>query len=294
MADTIFGSGNDQWVCPNDRQLALRAKLQTGWSVHTYQTEKQRRSQRLSPAEVEAILQVIQRAEQLDTLEQQRIGKSAPNVGSRPLLVRSGPCGCVRSAVSKERSGRGRGPGSTKGSPSIFRPRRAQAGLMTPTSGLSLWNGQSQSPEALRPAASTRGLEGEWFPVTVTVTQISALLAWRTDSRPVGPGKRKATNPWRSQVAAWSLPEWASPAHAATSRGAKAAWPARPGQEALRTLRGARCPSLSPRALAKDTPGGLPTADVAFEGGSVHGANSPVGDCERERAAAGLPGSSLT
>ncbi|XP_003469592.1 rab effector Noc2 isoform X1 [Cavia porcellus] len=75
MADTIFGSRNDQWVCPNDRQLALRAKLQTGWSVHTYQTEKQRRSQRLSPAEVEAILQVIQRAEQLDALEQQRIGR---------------------------------------------------------------------------------------------------------------------------------------------------------------------------------------------------------------------------
>uniref|UniRef100_A0A2K6G704 Rabphilin 3A like (without C2 domains) n=1 Tax=Propithecus coquereli TaxID=379532 RepID=A0A2K6G704_PROCO len=75
MADTIFGSGNDQWVCPNDRQLALRAKLQTGWSVHTYQTEKQRRSQCLRPAEVEAILQVIQRAERLDILEQQRIGR---------------------------------------------------------------------------------------------------------------------------------------------------------------------------------------------------------------------------
>lgn len=26
MADTIFGSGTGQWVCPNDRQLALRAK----------------------------------------------------------------------------------------------------------------------------------------------------------------------------------------------------------------------------------------------------------------------------
>ncbi|XP_027965027.1 rab effector Noc2 isoform X2 [Eumetopias jubatus] len=75
MADTIFGSGNDQWVCPNDRQLALRAKLQTGWSVHTYQTEKQRKSQCLSPAEVEAILQVIQRAERLDVMEQQRIGR---------------------------------------------------------------------------------------------------------------------------------------------------------------------------------------------------------------------------
>ncbi|XP_078228455.1 rab effector Noc2 isoform X3 [Callithrix jacchus] len=75
MADTIFSSGNDQWVCPNDRQLALRAKLHTGWSVHTYQTEKQRRDQHLSPAEVEAILQVIQRAERLDVLEQQRIGR---------------------------------------------------------------------------------------------------------------------------------------------------------------------------------------------------------------------------
>ncbi|XP_075417354.1 rab effector Noc2 [Tenrec ecaudatus] len=75
MADTIFSSGNDQWVCPNDRQLALRAKLQTGWSVHTYQTEKQRRSQCLNPTEVEAILQVIQRAERLDVMEQQRIGR---------------------------------------------------------------------------------------------------------------------------------------------------------------------------------------------------------------------------
>ncbi|KAF5911691.1 hypothetical protein HPG69_015668 [Diceros bicornis minor] len=75
MADTIFGSGSDQWVCPNDRQLALRAKLQTGWSMHTYQTEKQRKTQCLSPAEVEAILQVIQRAERLDVLEQQRIGR---------------------------------------------------------------------------------------------------------------------------------------------------------------------------------------------------------------------------
>ena len=50
------------------------SRLQTGWSVHTYQTEKQRKSQCLSPAEVEVILQVIQRAERLDVMEQQRIG----------------------------------------------------------------------------------------------------------------------------------------------------------------------------------------------------------------------------
>ncbi|XP_007485804.2 rab effector Noc2 isoform X3 [Monodelphis domestica] len=75
MADTIFGSGKDQWVCPNDRQLALRAKLQSGWSVHTYQTDKQRKSQSLNADEVEAILEVIQRAEKLDIMEQQRIGR---------------------------------------------------------------------------------------------------------------------------------------------------------------------------------------------------------------------------
>ncbi|XP_050177758.1 rab effector Noc2 [Myiozetetes cayanensis] len=75
MADMIFGSGTGQWVCPNDRQLALRAKLQTGWSVHTFQTEKQRKTQALSPKELEVILEVIRKAEKLDIIEQQRIGR---------------------------------------------------------------------------------------------------------------------------------------------------------------------------------------------------------------------------
>ncbi|XP_063313074.1 rab effector Noc2 isoform X1 [Pelobates fuscus] len=75
MTDTIFGSGTDKWVCPNDRQLALRAKLQAGWSVHTFQTDKQRKNQNLDQNEVDAILQVIRRAEKVDALEQQRIGR---------------------------------------------------------------------------------------------------------------------------------------------------------------------------------------------------------------------------
>ncbi|XP_048090442.1 rab effector Noc2-like [Alosa alosa] len=75
MTDTMFGSGNDQWICPNDRQLALRAKLQTGWSVHSYQTERQRKSQVLEKQELDIILSVIHRAEQLDQLEQHRIGR---------------------------------------------------------------------------------------------------------------------------------------------------------------------------------------------------------------------------
>ncbi|OBS83616.1 hypothetical protein A6R68_22417 [Neotoma lepida] len=59
---------------PSLQQCSSLPRLQTGWSVHTYQTEKQRRSQCLSPGELEVILQVIQRAERLDILEQQRIG----------------------------------------------------------------------------------------------------------------------------------------------------------------------------------------------------------------------------
>ncbi|XP_072445710.1 rab effector Noc2-like isoform X2 [Chiloscyllium punctatum] len=75
MADTIFGSGTDQWVCPNDRQLALRAKLKTGWSVHTNETEKQRQNQILTKKEIAVILDVIKRAESLDLVEQKRIGR---------------------------------------------------------------------------------------------------------------------------------------------------------------------------------------------------------------------------
>ncbi|NXG59168.1 DOC2B protein, partial [Hemiprocne comata] len=49
--------------------------LQTGWSVHTFQTEKQRKMQALSPQELEVILEVIRKAEKLDFIEQQRIGR---------------------------------------------------------------------------------------------------------------------------------------------------------------------------------------------------------------------------
>ncbi|XP_070305439.1 double C2-like domain-containing protein alpha isoform X3 [Salvelinus sp. IW2-2015] len=75
MTEAMFGKGNDQWVCPNDRQLALRAKLQTGWSVHTFRTDRQRKSQMLEQQEVEIILSVIRRAEQLEQIEQLRIGR---------------------------------------------------------------------------------------------------------------------------------------------------------------------------------------------------------------------------
>ncbi|KZC07201.1 Rab effector Noc2 [Dufourea novaeangliae] len=79
-----------RWVCPNDRHLALRAKLHTGWSVKTgsldskwgnycssYSTGSNRCAQSfvLNEEEQQAIIQVIQRAEALDLSEQERIGR---------------------------------------------------------------------------------------------------------------------------------------------------------------------------------------------------------------------------
>lgn len=75
MTDTMFGSENEQWVCPNDRQLALRAKLHTGWSIHTFQSERQRKAQAIEKTELDLIMSVIHRAEQLELIEQHRIGR---------------------------------------------------------------------------------------------------------------------------------------------------------------------------------------------------------------------------
>ncbi|XP_072394351.1 rabphilin-3A isoform X2 [Diabrotica undecimpunctata] len=68
----------NRFVCPNDRQLALRAKLNTGWSVKTAVLGYSHKVPQVSPLaaeEQEAIVQVIQRAEQLDISEQHRVGK---------------------------------------------------------------------------------------------------------------------------------------------------------------------------------------------------------------------------
>lgn len=65
----------DRWVCPNDRQLALRAKLGAGWSVHTNKFSSFQRVQQLTIDEQEQIMNVIARADMLEEVEQERIGR---------------------------------------------------------------------------------------------------------------------------------------------------------------------------------------------------------------------------
>lgn len=91
MDITVKDSGRGtRWVCPNDRHLALRAKLRTGWSVKTgsldskwgnYSNSYSGDISRYAPSfvlseeEQKTIIQVIQRAEALDLSEQERIGR---------------------------------------------------------------------------------------------------------------------------------------------------------------------------------------------------------------------------
>nr|XP_033812858.1 rabphilin-3A isoform X2 [Geotrypetes seraphini] len=72
MTDTVFGSSTGPWMCPNDRQMAVRAK----WSVHTGNPmERQRKHEDLTDEEKEIINRVIARAEKMEEMEQERIGR---------------------------------------------------------------------------------------------------------------------------------------------------------------------------------------------------------------------------
>ncbi|XP_035206982.1 double C2-like domain-containing protein beta isoform X2 [Stegodyphus dumicola] len=70
-----FGVVKDKWVCPNDRELSLRAKLKTGWSVKTNSMNTFNKPAQLNDAEQEAIMNVIKRAENLEKVEQERVGR---------------------------------------------------------------------------------------------------------------------------------------------------------------------------------------------------------------------------
>uniref|UniRef100_A0A670ZJK8 RabBD domain-containing protein n=1 Tax=Pseudonaja textilis TaxID=8673 RepID=A0A670ZJK8_PSETE len=63
------------WGKKNSKLVCFLCRLHTGWSVHTFQTDRQRKMQALDSKEMEVILAVIQRAEKLDIIEQKRIGR---------------------------------------------------------------------------------------------------------------------------------------------------------------------------------------------------------------------------
>ncbi|UJR33670.1 hypothetical protein I4U23_021102 [Adineta vaga] len=90
-------SNNGSFVCPNDRQLQLRAKLNSGWSFHTGRPTTRSASaapssrfgsaaaaatnavatnnQSLRDEEMERIKKVLERAQRIELIEQERVGR---------------------------------------------------------------------------------------------------------------------------------------------------------------------------------------------------------------------------
>ncbi|XP_050408654.1 rabphilin-3A isoform X2 [Patella vulgata] len=86
----------ERWVCPNDRQLALRAKLGTGWSVHTNRMSSFQKAKQLNLDEQEQIMRVMQRAEYLDQSEQERIGRLVEKLDNmKKNCIGNGTTQCV-------------------------------------------------------------------------------------------------------------------------------------------------------------------------------------------------------
>ncbi|XP_022115267.1 rabphilin-3A isoform X1 [Pieris rapae] len=79
----------NKYVCPNDRQLSLRAKLRTGWSAA-------RSEPPLTEAEREAISAVVKRAEKVEDNEAKRIGRLVARLeGMRRSAQGPAPRSCV-------------------------------------------------------------------------------------------------------------------------------------------------------------------------------------------------------
>ncbi|XP_066116637.1 rabphilin-3A isoform X1 [Saccopteryx bilineata] len=78
MTDTVFSGSSSRWVCPSDHSLQSNDKeqLQAGWSVHPGgQPDRQRKQDELTDEEKEIINRVIARAEKMEEMEQERIGR---------------------------------------------------------------------------------------------------------------------------------------------------------------------------------------------------------------------------
>nr|XP_056715087.1 rabphilin-3A [Euleptes europaea] len=75
MTDTVVGNSTGQWRYQNERQMAHRTGASGNWSVHGNQPERGWKNDELTDEEKEIINNVIARAEKMEELEQERIGR---------------------------------------------------------------------------------------------------------------------------------------------------------------------------------------------------------------------------
>ncbi|XP_012586344.1 PREDICTED: rabphilin-3A [Condylura cristata] len=78
MTDTVLSNSSSRWMCPSARPLQPgdKEQLQGGWPIHpSGQPDRQRKQEELTDEEKEIINSVIARAEKMEEMEQERIGR---------------------------------------------------------------------------------------------------------------------------------------------------------------------------------------------------------------------------
>lgn len=91
-----FGVTRDKWVCPTDRELVLRSRLQTGWSVKTHSLNTFNKPVQLNDSEQDTIKSVIDRAECLERQEQERVGRLVERVENmKKNAIGNGETQCI-------------------------------------------------------------------------------------------------------------------------------------------------------------------------------------------------------
>eukprot|EP00111_Clytia_hemisphaerica_P019393 TCONS_00057244-protein len=73
MVDVAYDN-NDRWNIPDDRQLALRGRLQTGWSSYQQDVFSASKKHSLTTDEHNILKKVLEKKEQIQKQEQARIG----------------------------------------------------------------------------------------------------------------------------------------------------------------------------------------------------------------------------
>ncbi|KAG7476613.1 hypothetical protein MATL_G00084720 [Megalops atlanticus] len=105
MTDTVMSGNSDRWAGPGDRQMARHGtdKDQSGWAMHPGQGDCLPGAD-LTDEEKEIINSVIARAEKMEAMEQERIGRLVNQLDDMKKTARGRrrvPVPSVRGAVRR-------------------------------------------------------------------------------------------------------------------------------------------------------------------------------------------------
>jgi len=92
----------ERWICPNDRQLALRGRLETGWSTFAENLYKRSHGTTISEDEQSKIISILQQAQEMEDREQERIGFLVEKVNQlKSNIIGNGETSCLVCGVKK-------------------------------------------------------------------------------------------------------------------------------------------------------------------------------------------------